>query len=205
MIKSISLQALQFAINQAIQLDKEMREKLYPFDHKVIEMVISPLGVCFYLRFFQGVIYLNKEPSKTPDTIIHTSPLGLIRLSFLPSSQMRSLFNDNIRITGDLELGQSLKKIFDGMDIDWEGHLAHFTGDDSAYHIGKVLRKGLRFQEKCVENLRQSTQAYLIHEVHMTPSKQELNEFCEDVDELRLRAERLLAHAHYLQAKHDQS
>lgn len=203
MIKSISLQALQFAINQAIQLDKEMREKLYPFDHKVIEMVISSLGVCFYLRFFQGVIYLNKESSKTPDTIIHTSPLGLIRLSFLPSSKMRSLFNDNIRITGDLELGQALKKIFDSMDIDWEGHLAHFTGDVAAYHIGKVMRKGLRFQEKCVENLRQSTQAYLIHEVHMTPSKQELNEFCEDVDELRLRAERLLAHAHYLQAKND--
>ena len=203
MIKSISLQALQFAINQAIQLDKEMREKLYPFDHKVIEMVISPLGVCFYLRLFQGVIYLNKESSKTPDTIIHTSPLGLIRLSFLPSSKMRSLFNDNIRITGDLELGQALKKIFDSMDIDWEGHLAHFTGDVAAYHIGKVMRKGLRFQEKCVENLRQSTQAYLIHEVHMTPSKQELNEFCEDVDELRLRAERLLAHAYYLQAKND--
>jgi glucose-1-phosphate thymidylyltransferase len=36
-IKNISLQALQFAINQAIQLDKEMMVKLCPFDHKVIE------------------------------------------------------------------------------------------------------------------------------------------------------------------------
>lgn len=203
MIKSISLQALQYAINQAIALDKDMPEKLYPFDHKVIEMVILPLGVRFYLRFFQGVIYLNKETTKAPDTIIHTSPLGLIRLSFLPSSKMRSLFNDNIRITGDLELGQSLKKIFDNMDIDWEGHLAHFTGDVAAFHIGKVFRKGVQFQAKCVEHLKQSTEAYLIHEAHITPSKQELDEFCEDVDELRLRAERLLAHAHYLQAKHD--
>ena len=205
MIKSLSLQALQFAINQAIQLDKEMMEKLHPFDHKVIEMVILPLGVRFYLRFFQGMVYVNKEAIKAADTIIHSSPLGLIRLSFLPSSKMRSLFNDNIRITGDLELGQALKKIFDDMDIDWEGHLAHFTGDVAAYHLGKVFRKGLRFQEKCVEHLRQSTHDYLIHEVHMTPSKQELDAFCEDVDELRLKAERLLAHTLYLQAKNDQS
>jgi ubiquinone biosynthesis accessory factor UbiJ len=205
MIKNISLQALQFAINQAIQLDKDMVEKLYPFDHKIIEVLILPLGVRFYLRFFQGIIYLNTDAIKEPDTIIHTSPLGLIRLSFLPSSKMRSLFNDNIRISGDLELGQALKKVFDEMDIDWEGHLAHFTGDVAAFQIGKVLRKGLQFQEKCVEHLRQSTKAYLIHEVHMTPSKLEIDEFCEDVDELRLRAERLLAHAHYLQAKHDKS
>ena len=205
MIKNMSLQALQFAINQALQLDPQMSEKLQPFDHKVIEMVISPLAVRFYLRFLEGNIYLNKDTLTPADTIIHTSPIGLIRLSFLPSSKMRSLFNDNIRISGDLELGQALKKVFDEIDIDWEGHLAHFTGDVAAYHLGNIFRKGISAQEKCVEYLKQSTHDYLIHEIHMTPSKQELEVFYEDVDELRLRAERLLAHAFYLQAKNDQS
>jgi len=203
MIKTMSLQALQLAINQAILLDPDMPAKLYPFDHKVIEMVILPLGIRFYLRFFQGVVYLAKDSPKNPDTIIHSSPLGLIRLSFLPSSKMRSLFNDQIRISGDLELGQSLKKVFDEMDIDWEGHLAYFTGDVAAYHLGKVFRKGRRFQERCLSSFKKSTQEYMIHEARLTPSQQELDGFCEDVDDLRLRAERLLAHVHYLQAKND--
>ncbi|MCK1850929.1 YihY/virulence factor BrkB family protein, partial [Legionella pneumophila] len=32
------------------------------------------------------------------------------------------------------------------IDIDWEGHLAHFTGDVVAHQIGSFVRKGLEFK-----------------------------------------------------------
>ena len=74
--------------------------------------------------------------------IIHSNPHRLNSFKFLPASKARSLFNDKIRISGDIELGQ-LKKLFDEMDIDWEGHLAHFTGDVVAHQIGSLVRKGI--------------------------------------------------------------
>lgn len=205
MLKKLSLQALQFAMNQAIGLDETMPHKLKIFDDKLIEIIVAPLQVHFYMGFQKGQIKLSNEIERAPDTIIHSSPIGFIRLSFLPASKMRSLFNDDIKISGDIELGQRLKKIMDSMAIDWEGHLAHFTGDVAAHHIGKVFRKGRAVQKKYTQNFQDQTKDYLLYELQWTPSKAELERFYENVDDLRLRAERLEAHVKYLSVKHEKN
>lgn len=205
MLKKISLQALQYAINQAISLDHFTLERLKKLDGKLIEIVILPLHVHFYIHFEQSKIELLHESIRQADTIIHTSPLGLIRISFLPSSKMRSLFNDHIQISGDIQLGQELKEIFDKIDIDWEGHLAHFTGDVVAYHVGKVFRKGKKIQEKYVQSLKFQAKEFILHEQLLAPTQPELEEFYRHVDDIRLRTERLIAHVHYLMAENEKN
>ena len=205
MLKRISLQALQFAIHQALSLDSSISEKLLPLNHKVIEIIISPLKVHFYICIEGGKLLLKTQSSQPPDTIIYSNPMGLIRLSFLPSSKMRSIFNDQIKISGDIELGHELKKIFDNMYIDWEGHLAYFTGDVVAHHIGKVMRKGRDFRKSYTESFKKSSKEYLVYELQSTPSQAELDTFYEDVDELRLRNERLEAHIQFLLAHYEKN
>jgi ubiquinone biosynthesis protein UbiJ len=205
MLKQFSLQALQFAMNQAISLDEHTVERLKALDGKIIEMVILPLHVHFYICFEEGKILLLAESDKTPDTIIHTSPMGLIRLSFLPSSKMRSLFNDNIQISGDIHLGQEIKEIFDQIDIDWEGHLAHFTGDVAAYHIGKVVKKGKELHQRYSQSLKNNTKEYVFYEMQMIPTPAELEQFYEEVDDIRLRTERLIAHVNFLMAENEKA
>lgn len=205
MLKKISLQALQFTLNQGIALDPSLKQKFLEFEDRIIEIVVLPLHVHFYMTFKSGKIELLKEINRTPDTIIHSSPIGLIRLSFLPASKTRSLFNDTIKISGDIELGQRLKKVIDSMNIDWEGHLAHFTGDVAAYHIGKIVRKGHEIQKKCVTTIQNQTKDYLLHELQWIVSSSELNQFYQDVDDTRLRTERLQAHFEYLSAKNEKN
>lgn len=124
--------------------------------------------------------------------------MGLIRLSLLPASKARSLFNDKIRMKGDIELGQQVKKLFDEMDIDWEGHLAHFTGDVVAHQIGTFVRKGRAFKKKLDESMRQNISEYLSEELRVIPTKYELEDFFAEVDELSLSVERLQAHINQL-------
>jgi len=205
MLKQLTLQTLQFAMNQAMGLDDKTVERLKTLEGKMIEMVILPLHVHFYLTFENGKILLLAESEQSPDTIIHTSPMGLIRLSFLPSSKMRSLFNDNIQISGDIHLGQELKEIFDQIDIDWEGHLAHFTGDVAAYHIGKVMRKGKDLHQRYSQSLKSNTKEYVLHEMQLTPTPAELEQFYQDVDDIRLRTERLIAHVNFLMAEDEKA
>ena len=140
MLKEYSLLALQKAINCALTLDEDMPAKIKPLEGKVLEVVINPLNVCFFLNFHQGCVRLLAYYEGIPDTVIHSNPLGLIRLSLLPASKLRSVFNDNIRISGDVELGQEVKALFDNIEVDWEGHLAHFTGDVVAHQIGSWVR-----------------------------------------------------------------
>lgn len=198
MIKKYSLKTLQKAINLALFMDEDIATKLQPLDGKVLQMVIMPLSIVFFIRFTTLGIELFTDYDGNPDTTIHSSPLGLIRLSLLPASKARSLFNDKIKISGDLLLGQKIKTLFDNLSLDWEGHLAHFTGDVVAHQIGSFWRQGVAFNRKVSDNIRSTISEYLHEELRASPSAEELNDFFNDVDALSLDAERLTAQIQHI-------
>lgn len=198
MLKKYSLKALQKAINKALLLDEGMPAKLQVLQGKTLEMIIAPLNVNFFISFQDGKILLLDHHEGQADTVIHSNPIGLIRLSLLPASKARSLFNDKIRMSGDIELGQKVKQLFDNLDIDWEGHLAHFTGDVVAYQLGSLVRKSLHLKKQFDSSLRLNMSEYLQEELRVLPSRNELNDFFTDVDHLSLSVERLQAHVNHL-------
>lgn len=193
MLKKYSLKALQTAINHALALDNNMPAKITALEGKHLKIIIAPLDVYFYIHFYEGQMQLLDEYDALPDTTIHSNPLGLIRLSLLPASRARSLFNDKIRLSGDVETGQRVKQLFDALDIDWEGHLAHFTGDVVAHQIGSLFRKGRDFSAHFGESMRLNTRDYLQEEARLLPTQNELQDFYRDIDVLTLRVERLQA------------
>jgi ubiquinone biosynthesis protein UbiJ len=203
MIKQYSLNVLQSALNHALGLDKATVQKIRQLQGKVLQLVITPLNVQFYLVFTEDALRLLAKYDGLPDTIIYSSPLGLIRLSLLPSSKARSLFNDKIRISGDVELGQQVKQLFDELDVDWEGHLARFTGDVVAHQLGSFVRQGLDFKNQLSESLRQNASEYVHEELRLCPSQEELNDFYNEIDALVLQTDRLTAHVNQLLADYE--
>lgn len=198
MIKQYSLSVLQKAINHALKLDESMPTKIKVLDGKVLEIIISPLNINFFMAFVDDEIQLRACHEGRADASIRSSPLGLIRLSLLPASKVRSLFNDKIRISGDVELGQQVKKLFDEIDIDWEGHLAQFTGDVIAYQVGSLVRQGVGFKRQVSESIRNDITEYLQEEWRIVPSREEINDFFHDIDDLALSVERLTARVEML-------
>lgn len=201
MIKKYSLLALQKAINHALALDESTPPKIAALHGKIIEIIITPLGVNFFISFEDNELKLLDESSRKADTIIHSNPIGLIRLSFLPPSKARSLFNDKIHLLGDVELGQDVKKLFDELDIDWEGHLAHFTGDVVAHQLGSLFRQGVAFKSQFGSSMRHNVTEYLQEELRMFPPGEELADFFADIDRLALDVERLDAQIQLLVAQ----
>jgi ubiquinone biosynthesis protein UbiJ len=119
----------------------------------------------------------------------------------LPSSKARSLFHDKVRISGDVEVGQNVKKLFDELQIDWEGHLAHFTGDVVAHQLGTLVRKGRKVKAQLQDTFCQNVSEHLQEELRLLPSHQELEDFYQDVDDLSLAVDRLQARLkHYMDA-----
>lgn len=194
MIKKYSLIALEKAINHALSLDEAMPEKIKALHGRVLEIIISPLNIVFFIQFDHCLLKLLPVYDGKPDTVIHSSPLGLIRLSLLPASKVRSLFNDKIKISGDVALGQQVKALFDDLDIDWEGHLAHFTGDVAAHQIGSLVREGQAMAKRLSSSFRRHVSEYVQEEKRLSPSSEEIHDFLNDVDDLSLRADRLQAY-----------
>jgi ubiquinone biosynthesis accessory factor UbiJ len=205
MIKHYSLTALQKAMHHALALDPATAPQIKALDGKVLKIIINPLDVCFFMQFTENTIALLAEYADEPDTVIQSSPLGLIRLSLLPASSVRSLFNDRIKITGDTAFGQQVKQLFDGIDIDWEGHLAHFTGDVVAHQIGRFVRGGKRFKQSIETSLKHNMGEYIQEEACLTPPREALEDFMNDIDALALRVERLAAHINQHIAAHETS
>ncbi len=203
MIKSYTLKALQKAINHALTLDETIPAKIGALQGKVLEVIIKPLNVNFFIFFSENELQLLADYAGTADTVIESSPLGLIRLSLLPASKVRSIFNDEIKLTGDVELGQHVKKIFDEIEIDWEGHLAQFTGDVVAYQMGSFFRKGVALKKQVDQSLRQNITEYLQEELRMVPPREEIDDFFSDIDELALSVDRLAAHVNQLAAAYE--
>ena|SRR3990167_5227974 len=193
MIKQYSLTILQKALNKAMGLDDSMSAKLLLLEGKIIQIIIVPLRVHFFITFAAGEMVLIENAPRDPDTVIESSPLGLIRLSLLPVSKARSLFHDEVKLSGDIELGQQIKKLVDELDIDWEGHLAQFTGDVVAYQIGSLVRRGRAFKKDMTTSLCNNVTDYLHEELRSFPPKEELNDFYDDVDQLTADTERLAA------------
>lgn len=203
MIKEYTLKALQKAINHGLSLDENSLAKIQALQGKVLEVIISPLNVNFFISFSEHKLKLHASHVGLVDTTIHSSPLGLIRLSLLPASKVRSLFNDKIKITGDTELGQQVKQLFDELDIDWEGHLAQFTGDVVAYQVGSFFRKGQKVSADMRASFQHNITEYLQEELQWFPPREEINDFFNDVDELSLNVERLAAQINLLMADNE--
>lgn len=203
MIKKYSLKALEQAINFALALDEESPGKIAALQGKMVEMIITPLNVRFLIRFEDGQLKLLDDCPDEPDTQIQSSPIGLIRLSLLPASQARSLFNDSVRMSGDVELGQSVKKLIDELDIDWEGHLAHFTGDVVAHQLGSLFRQGLAFQQRIRHSMHANLTNYLQEETRLFPAREEVDDFFHDIDHISMDVERLEAQITLLTATHE--
>lgn len=203
MIKKYSLIALQTAINSALGLDDTMPEKIAALHGKRIEIVVAPLDIHFFIAFEKQQLLLLDQCSEHPDTVIYSNPLGLIRLSFLPASRARSLFNDKIRLSGDTELGYQVKKLFDELDIDWEGHLARFTGDVIAHQLGSFVKRGLAFKNHFTHSMQHNVSHYLHEELRLFPGREEMEDFFKDIDELGHDVERLTARINLLAAAYE--
>lgn len=193
MIKNYTLKALQKAINFALSLDETRLAAIHRLQGQVLQVVIKPLNTRFFICFTDNKLRLHAGYDGVVHATIYSSPIGLIRLSVLPASKVRSLFNDRIKITGDVALGQAIKKLFDELDIDWEGYLAQFTGDVVAYQFGSMFRQGRAFQQRLRQSLRNGLTEFVQEEARLFPPREEVDDFFQDIAQLHLQVERLAA------------
>ena len=193
MIKKYSLMALQTAINQALKLDLNMPEKISALHGKVVKIMIAPFNIDFYLGFSEQQIQLMDEWDGVVNTVIESSPWGFMRLSLLPAAKARTLFNNQVTISGDVGLGQAIKQLFDGVDIDWQSHLATLTGDVFAHQVSQLVAQGKAYQQQVTSSLQATLSDYLHEELRWFPPEEEIRDFFADVDTLALQLERIEA------------
>ncbi len=197
---SLAGAALETAVNGVLALDPETRARLGELRGRVIALQLSGLGITLYLIPGEDRLNVYTHYAAEPDTTLRGSPVGLLAMG-LAENAGDSFFAGDVVLEGDVELGTRFREILDGLDIDWEEHLARLTGDLVAHRAGELARGALAWGGKVMDTLARDAAEYLQEERRDLPSRAEMENFLDDVDTLRSDVDRLEARIARLEAQ----
>lgn len=194
-------QSFEALLNRYLALDPESQHRLAALDGKLIKIELTPTPIVLNLSIQSGKIHLNNEVVDQPDVLIKGTPLSLLHMSM--AKDRKQFFSDDVSIEGNLELGQQIIDLFDTLEIDWEEHLSKIMGDVSSHQLGRLARGVKDVMNRFQESLLQNVNEYVHEEALIFPPREALNDFFNDIDVLRMDADRLEARVKRLIQKHN--
>ena len=192
--------AIEAAINQVLVLDPDTVERLRALNGKVIAIELQGLDLTLYLIPTDAGLSVFGHFEGEPDTTLRGTPVGMLRMG-LAENAGDSFFAGDVEISGDVELGVQFREILDDLDIDWEEHLSHITGDVVAHKVSDLVRDAFDWGRKTLDTLGRDGAEYLQEESRDLPTHCGMEEFLGQVDTLRTDVDRLEARIKRIEAR----
>lgn len=191
LIPQAALALLEAAVNHALRMDPYTFSQFEALEGRVVELRLQRPDLSIFMLPGRDGLRLMGHYAGEADTVLAGTPFSLLRLGAgTPGS---GLFSGEVKIHGDVELGQRFRRILGGLDIDWEEHLSRLTGDVVAHQLGNLARGLRRWGEQAAGNLGLALAEYVQEERRDVPSRPEVEEFLAGVDVLRSDVDRLEA------------
>src|SRR5437899_2136497 len=134
-MKTLLLKNASQAINKFLALDKDSIERIKKLDNRIIAIELLPMHLCFQLFFKDNKVSVHEDKVESASTFITGTPIQLLSV-MLAKENRQQFFAQDIKITGNVELGHEVIHLFDQLQIDWEDKLANVVGDVPAYYLG---------------------------------------------------------------------
>jgi len=192
--------SIEMAVNRVLQLDEDTLARLQGLQGKVIAIEIRGLDISLYLIPGPDQLSVYGRFEGKPDTVLRGTPIALMRMGLVKHAG-DVLFAGDVEISGDVELGQQFSEILDALDIDWEEHLSHITGDLVAHKLGNAMRSALSWGQQSVDTLGQNVAEYLQEENETLPNRDEVENYVSQVDVLRADVDRMEARVRRLESQ----
>ena len=183
---------LQTILNHYLALDPESKTRLKDLQNKIVTIELLNINFIFQLVFIDEEIILKTSELLQANTLIKGTPFSLLHMSLRPSDRKR-FFTDDVSIEGEIELGQKVIDLFDALEIDWEEYLSHWIGDVPAHQAGRFAKKMKHFSTQLRETILENVNEYAHEEVNLFPPREEIQDFFNDIDTLRMDMDRLEA------------
>jgi len=189
---------MESVVNHALQMDPASLQRLNKLSGHVVEIsCTAPVLTVFIRPHSQGMI-LQGHYDHQADCCISASALALLKL-MTADNKTEALFDNQVSLSGDLEVSQALQNLLADLDIDWEGRLAEYIGDIAAHQIGNQARSLHSWGKGASQSMLLNIEEYLHEETRDLPPRAELEPFYRGIDELALTTDRLAARIERLQ------
>jgi ubiquinone biosynthesis protein UbiJ len=190
---------VEAALNQYLALNPEAGQRLRSIEGKVLAIELRGLDInLFLLAHKKGIDVFSRYEAK-PDAELSGTPLQLMNLSRGDAGSQ--LLAGGASIRGENVVAQRFSELLSLSALDWEEVLAQAIGDIAAHQMGRMLRSTRTWLSRTGASLQADLGEYLQEEVHLLPSRNEVEAFMDDVARLRADTDRLEARLKHLLAR----
>jgi len=193
------LAAMETGLNQLFALDPETFKRLQRFKGNIVAFHVTDIEQTFYFFPDHQGIQIVSHYEGDADTVISGSILAFARMAMADEKgKTATVFKGDIKITGDIALGQHFQSLFQKLDIDWEEHLSHITGDVIAHSLGNAARGIFGWGKQAIDSLGMDVSEYVQYETRDIASGPEISHFNTQVDKIRSDIDRAEARVNRL-------
>lgn len=168
-------------------MDPDIEQHLKSLQHKNISVICTDFPAHnIYVSFEDSRILLSSSAPKKLDLCLSSTLNGYIKFA---------LFKDRneIQLSGSIALAETLQKLFSNLNIDWEEELSKYSGDIIAYQVMLKFQQLKAYTADAAPALQEMITEYLQEESGLLPTNYEIQQFMQEVDELRFAVDRLEA------------
>lgn len=186
---------LESALNHALTLDAETREQLDALDGRAV--CVSFRSTVLGMRIAVDSGQLRVGPAFAGDSQLRVSatPGSMLAMATarLRGDADAALPPGQVEISGDAELARRIERLAARFEPDFDEAFARVFGDVIGFQLARGFRGALAGVRKSTSRLLRTSVEYLVEESRDLVAKPELEQFFDEVDALRERADRLAA------------
>jgi len=192
MLKPLAGNALEQALNRVLALDPDTQAALSALDQRRIQLALEAPAIALEISVDGNKLRVGPVQESEADLGIRSTISGaLSQLPFFRSGNAAPV--GKVRINGDAELARQLQNLAKNFDPDWDKPFADVFGAIIGPQIAKALREAFKQGAGIAKKFSRDSVDFLTEESRDVIGGAELAAFNEDVDDLRDRAERILA------------
>lgn len=171
-------------LNHLIEQNNWARAELQPYSGQSVAIHLGPAKAQLTI-LENGGLAMGGE-STISDASISLSPSLALRILAKDEAA-----NNQIKITGNMELAKALAKVLQGMRWDYEEDLSNIIGDIPATQANAFAKKTLAEAKSQMINVTEMLTEYWQEENPLIAKKRHVETFIKEVDQLRDDVERL--------------
>lgn len=192
---------IERACNHTLTYDPATQRKLARMAGQVLAVESTMPALTFYIApQADGTLMLMNHFDGAVTTRIRGRLPDLMSLLF-SHGQSTSLSQHNVDVIGSTSLLIDLQALFQTLDIDWEDALEARFGNLVSHPVAQGLRQAANFMRQRGATAQRLTAEYLTEELRVIPSRPELEDYSQQVDQLRLAKDRAEATLKHLQQR----
>ncbi len=184
---SLLARVMTTAIQNLIKYDPQSMKKLKPLAGKTVKIHIQPIDQSLVLMIHEDTIEISTDQTMEVDTTISGKPSALFAMS--TNQHIPGL--DGVTINGDATTGQFVADFLKQLRPDWEDAWCDLLGEGPGYQVSEFLKGMKKAGVSLFNSIQQSSKEYLLEENRELVSQHEVEEFFDQVDDLRSDAIRL--------------